>query len=67
MQSLRPAPAARQISRIRSGFWREFPDASRPSDWKHVATQSRSTPAHVFDAAAKSYPFVSRTREVTIR
>jgi hypothetical protein len=36
------SPASVQISWILGASWRVFPEASRPSDWKHVATHPLS-------------------------
>ena len=42
MHSRAIAPASAQIRSILATFPRVCPEASRPSDWKHVRTQPRS-------------------------
>ena len=49
------------------GSWSERPEASRPSDWKHVATQARSALWHQLTVCFQSPPTTSRMRDVTMR
>ena len=67
MHSSSPLPAFAQSSRALAGSWREFPDASRPYDWKHSSTKPSSLRRHQSAVFFQSQPTRGRICEVTSR